>query len=142
MAINKVIYGNSTLLDLSGDTVTAAHLETGYTAHDANGEAVIGTLNPGGRDTSDATAVPSQILSGQTAYIATGKTTGTMTNRGAVSGAIATAAVAYTVPEGYHNGLGTVAIDSTEQAKIIPTNIKSGVTILGVQGNAPTISLT
>lgn len=45
--INKVIYGNTTLLDLTADTVTAEHLESGYTAHDADGNAITGTLTPG-----------------------------------------------------------------------------------------------
>ena len=40
----------------------------------------------------------------------------------------------YTVPQGYHDGSGTVQIDSTEQAKLIPSNIRDGVTILGVEG--------
>ncbi len=59
---------------------------------------------------------------------------GSMTNRGAVSGTIATKAGTYQIQAGYHNGSGTVAISSTEQAKIIATNIKHGVTLLGVQG--------
>ena len=37
-----------TAVDISNDTVTAAHLETGYTAHDASGNAITGTLSPGG----------------------------------------------------------------------------------------------
>lgn len=37
-----------TAVDLSSDTVTAAHLETGYTAHDASGNAIVGELAPGG----------------------------------------------------------------------------------------------
>ena len=37
-----------TAVDLSSDTVTAAHLETGYTAHDASGNAIVGQLTPGG----------------------------------------------------------------------------------------------
>ena len=37
-----------TAVDLSGDTVTAAHLESGYTAHDATGRAITGLLVPGG----------------------------------------------------------------------------------------------
>ena len=57
-----------------------------------------------------------------------------MPNRGAVSGTIATKAGTYTISQGYHNGSGSVAISSTEQAKIIEGNIKSGVTILGVTG--------
>lgn len=36
-----------TAADISGDTVTAAHLETGYTAHDASGNLITGTLFPG-----------------------------------------------------------------------------------------------
>ena len=44
--ISKVIYGNTTLLDLTQDTVTPEHLESGFTAHDANGESITGTLNP------------------------------------------------------------------------------------------------
>lgn len=34
MAINKVIYGGRTLIDLSGDTVTADKILDGFTAHD------------------------------------------------------------------------------------------------------------
>lgn len=40
-----------TAVDISSDTVTAAHLETGYTAHDAAGNAITGTLSPGGGGT-------------------------------------------------------------------------------------------
>lgn len=55
-------------------------------------------------------------------------------NRGAVTGSIATKAGAYPVPQGYHNGEGSVSIASAEQQKLIPGNIKMGVTILGVEG--------
>ena len=56
-------------------------------------------------------------------------------DNGAVSGTIAEKAGAYTVPKGYHNGSGTVAIAPAEQEKLIAGNIKSGVTILGVTGS-------
>ena len=56
-------------------------------------------------------------------------------DNGAVSGNISTVSQRYTVPAGYHNGQGGVQIASTEQAKIIQGNIKSGVTILGVTGS-------
>ena len=36
-----------TAVDLSEDTVTAAHLETGYTAHDSSGNPIVGTMSPG-----------------------------------------------------------------------------------------------
>ena len=57
---------------------------------------------------------------------------------GAVTGTISTVAGKYTVPKGYHNGGGSVAISSTEQAKIIASNIKAGVSILGVAGTLAT----
>lgn len=44
MAISKVVYGTTTLVDLTSDTVDAAHLSKGYTAHDAAGNQVVGTL--------------------------------------------------------------------------------------------------
>lgn len=43
MAINKVIYGGRTLIDLSGDTVTADKILDGFTAHDKKGETITGT---------------------------------------------------------------------------------------------------
>lgn len=58
-----------------------------------------------------------------------------VSNNGAVSDDISTVGQTYTIAEGYHDGSGTVAIAATEQAKIIPDNIKSGVNILGVDGN-------
>ena len=66
-----------------------------------------------------------------------------MTNNGAVTGTITTKAQEYTIPAGYHSGLGKVSISSTEQQKIIASNILSGVTILGVTGNvSPSSSVT
>ena len=64
-----------------------------------------------------------------------------MANNGSTSGTISTKAGTVTIPAGYTTG-GTVSISSTEQAKIIASNIKSGVTLLGVAGSLslPTIS--
>lgn len=41
---NKVIYGNQTLIDLTQDTITTDKLLAGYTAHDATGAAITGTI--------------------------------------------------------------------------------------------------
>ena len=133
MAVSKVIYGGTTLIDLTTDTVTPDKLLTGITAHGKDGELIEGTCSFDA-NTQDATASASEILTGKTAYNKGIKVTGTMKNNGSVKGKITTKAGKYTVPQGYHDGSGTVDIDSTEQAKLIPANIREGVTILGVQG--------
>lgn len=133
MAISKVVYGGDVLIDLTADTVTKEKLLKGITAHGADGEPVVGTCEYDA-NTQDATATAAEILSGKTAYNKGVKVTGTMKNNGAVTGTISTKAGTYTVPQGYHDGSGKVAISSTEQAKIIPGNIRDGVSILGVTG--------
>ena len=146
---NKVIYNGNTLIDLTADTITAADLAYGVTAHDRSG-AVITGVNTYDADTSDANAIASQILLNKTAYVNGVKITGSMPNRGAVSGSISTKAGSYSIAQGYHDGSGSVSIDSTEQAKIISQNIREGITILGVTGtmsgsedvNAETVTVT
>lgn len=133
MAISKIIYGGKTLIDLTNDTVEPSKLLKDFTAHGRDGEPVTGTCTFDA-DTSDATVTAAEILSGKTAYKGGLKVTGTMTNNGAVAGKISTKTEKYTVPQGYHDGSGTVEIDATEQAKLKPENIRDGVTILGVQG--------
>ena len=131
--INKVVYGGNTLIDLTGDDVAASDVLSGKKFHLPSGEPKTGTC-PYDADTSDATAVAAEILATKTAYKNGSKLTGTMPNNGAVSGTISTKEGQYTVPQGYHDGSGKVGISSTEQAKIIAANIKSGVQILGITG--------
>lgn len=134
MANSKIVLANGeVLIDLTGDTVVANKLLSGYTAHGKDGEKVTGTCTFDA-DTQDATATAAEILKGKTAYNKGAKVTGTMPNNGAVTGSIATKAGQYTIPQGYHDGSGKVGIDATEQTKIIATNIRAGVTILGVEG--------
>lgn len=92
-------------------------------------------------DTADANATSSDVLTGKTAYNASGSVSGGMANNGSTSGTISTKAGSVSIPAGYTTG-GTVTISSTEQSKIVASNIKSGVTLLGVAGSLtlPTIS--
>ena len=131
--VNKVVYGGTVLIDLTGDTVTADKVLTGYTAHDKSGETITGTCEYD-VNSEDATVAVAEILTGKTAYARGSKITGTMPNNGAVTKTISTKTQEVSIAQGYHDGSGKVSISSTEQAKIIPTNIRDGVTILGVTG--------
>ena len=131
--VNKVVYGGTVLIDLTGDTVTADKVLTGYTAHDKSGETITGTCEYD-VNSEDATVAVAEILTGKTAYARGSKITGTMPNNGAVTKSISTKNQEVSIAQGYHDGSGKVSISSTEQAKIIPTNIRDGVTILGVTG--------
>lgn len=91
MAINKVIYGGETLIDLTGDTVTADKILSGFTAHDKGGEPITGTISSKDEE--------------------------------------------YTIPQGHHDGSGKVGISAAEKEKIIPDNIREGITLLGVEGS-------
>ena len=133
MGKSKIVFGGEVLMDLTADTVKPQHLLKGYTAHGADGEKITGTCEFDA-NTQDATAADSEILKGKTAYVKGNKKTGTMPNNGGVNGTISELYTDYKIAQGYHDGSGRVAINSTERDKIIPANIRQGVTILGVVG--------
>lgn len=139
---NKVIYGNTVLIDLTADTVTADKILAGFTAHDQSGAVITGTcaydVNSG-----DATVQVAEMLSGKTAYARGTKLTGTMPNNGAVKLTISKKDDAISIAQGYHDGSGSVALLDSEKAKLIASNIKQGITILGVTGTLePSSSVT
>lgn len=133
MANNKIIFGGKTLIDLTADTVSEDKVLSGFTFHDKSGEIKEGTCDFDS-NTKDATASVAEILKDKTAYARGAKLVGTMPNNGGVTGTISTKSGQYTVPQGYHDGSGKVSIAAIEQAKLIPTNIRNGITILGVEG--------
>lgn len=131
--VSKVVLSNgTTLIDLTSDTVTASDVLSGVTTHDKSGAPIVGTCTYDS-DTSDDTASVSEILSGKTAHVRGSLLTGTMRNNGAVDGKI-TSKNAYVVPQGYHDGSGTVSLDATSASLLIPKNIREGITILGIEG--------
>lgn len=100
MSVNKVVFDNNTLIDLTSDTVDASHLLSGYSAHDKSGTSI----------------------------------NGSMTNQGTKTYTISSVDDVVTIPQGYHSGSGTVSLSATDIANLIASNIKKGVTILGVTG--------
>lgn len=133
MANNKIIYGGQVLIDLTADTIEASDVINNKTFHDKSGAIITGNCTYDA-DTSDANAVASEILINKTAYVSGAKVTGTMPNNGGAGGTINSKSQSVSIAQGYHDGSGKVSISSTEQAKIIAENIKSGIQILGVEG--------
>lgn len=131
---NKIVLASGeVLIDLTGDTVDAAHVLDGFTFHDKSGAPVTGTCTYDS-DTSGDTAAVGEILSGKTAHARGALLTGTMPNNGAQIGSIGTKTQEVIIAQGYHDGSGKVSISADEQAKLIPNNIREGITILGIEG--------
>ena len=135
--VNKVVYGNDTVIDLTDATITgsseAGKILTGYTAYGADGSKVTGTCDFD-VDSSAVTATQAEVLATKTFAKNGSVLTGTMPNRGAQTSTISTKAQSVSIQQGYHDGSGSVSISSTEQAKIIAGNIRNGVEILGELG--------
>ena len=134
MGRSKVVVGNEVIMDLTADTVTADKLLRGITAHGKDGELVTGTCDYD-VDTTEADAAVGEVLYGKTFAARGSMLTGTMPNRGAIDGAITDRDTPYVVPLGFHDGSGTVGLGSTDKAKLIPSNIKKDVVILGITGD-------
>lgn len=90
-------------------------------------------------DTASANAAATDILTGKTAYGASGAISGSMADNGSTGGTIGTKAGTYTIPAGYTSG-GTVSL--TNVTDCVAGNILTGKSILGVSGSLsmPSIS--
>lgn len=130
--INKVVYGGNTLIDLTGDDVQASDVLSGKKFHLPSGAPGTGTCAYDA-DTSDATAVASEILVSKTAYKNGSKLVGTMPNNGGTNVTVSTLAGA-TIPQGYSDGSAKAVIDSASAAALIAANVRENITILGVVG--------
>jgi len=131
--VNKVVFGNTVVMDISDTTADPSKVLASEKFYDRSGAPQTGTCTFDA-DTSDANATAAEILDTKTAYVNGIKLTGSMPNRGSVTGNITTKAQQVAIQNGYHDGSGYVEIDSTEQAKIVADNIKKDITILGVTG--------
>lgn len=130
---SKVVLGDGTVvIDLTSDTVDASHLLKNYTAHGADGAPITGSCEFDS-DTSDDTLLIAEALSGKTFHARGTAYTGTMTNNGAVTGTMSSKS-GYVIPQGYHDGSGTVTLDSTSSQNLVAANIRQGVEVLGITG--------
>lgn len=89
--------------------------------------------------TGDATAAAGDILTGKSAFGASGAISGSIANNGATGGTIGTVAGTYAIPAGYTSG-GTVSLTNISDCQA--GNILAGKSILGVNGTltTPTVS--
>lgn len=131
--INKVVYGNQTLIDLTSDTLSAAsQIQSGIVAHLRTGETVTGT-NTKDADTSDGTMAASELLYGEVGYSNGNRIVGAMPNNGS-NNVTVTSKSGTTIPAGYYDGTGKAVIDSSSSTALVANNVREGVTILGVLG--------
>lgn len=111
---------------IKGDTnLISGNIKKGITIFNVEGS----LESAGGIDTSDATAAPSDILSGKTAYVNGDKITGTIESLDATT--YTPSAENQIISQGkYLSGNQTILGDSN----LIPENIKAGVSIFNVEG--------
>ena len=92
----------------------------------------------GGSIAIGGNAEPSDIFINKIAYVNGNKVIGSMQDNGSYNNTINSVSSEITIPVGYHNGLGKIKINTTDQAKIIASNIKKNVVILGTTGSLVT----
>ena len=92
-------------------------------------------------DTAGATASAGDILTGKSAFGASGSVSGSMANNGATGGEISTKAGTVAIPAGYTSG-GTVSLKASAITDLVAANLLNGKTVLGVAGSlsVPTVS--
>lgn len=92
-------------------------------------------------DTAAADVSSADILTGKTAFGASGSVAGNMANNGSTSGTISTKAGTVTIPAGYTSG-GTVSLAASAVSDLSSGNLLRGKTILGITGTLDMVSVS
>lgn len=92
-------------------------------------------------DTAAADVSSADILTGKTAFGASGSVAGNMANNGSTDGTISTKAGTVTIPAGYTSG-GTVSLAASAVSDLVAGNLLRSKTVLGITGtlDMPSIS--
>ena len=142
MSINKVVYNSNTLMDATvlatgaDDYAGASQILSGYSAMIKTGDVVCGTctydVDSTVIDSGKIAATAATMMTGTQAYVNGAKVSGTMVNSsGNIQVTANTLASGTTIPAGYHDGSGKAYVND---ANLTATNIRSGITVLGVTG--------
>lgn len=133
MANNKVALSTGeVLIDLTQDDVKPEHVQDGIYFHDKTGVRQKGS-NKKTVDASEATAEAAEVLKGRTFGKGEELQVGTMPDNSGKE-VIISDKDGTPLSRGYYDESSTVKLSEADRAKLIPENIKEGVTILGVPG--------
>ena len=133
MGVNKVVFGNETIVNLTDADVKKSQILSGAKAYDQNGDLLDGDCTYDA-DTSDANATDDDILLDKTAYVGGKKKIGKMPNIGTQKIEVSDVNTPVAINKGYHDGGGYAIISENEKSKLVGNNIRKDVTILGVLG--------
>lgn len=131
---SKVVLSNGdVLIDLTQDDVKPEHVQKDIYFHDKTGKRQQGT-NTKTVDASNATAEAAEVLVGRTFGKGNEMQTGTMPDNSGQNIEISSLG-GTPIPKGYTDGSAVAKLSDSEVAKLVASNIKEGVSILGVVGD-------
>lgn len=121
------------LIDLTQDDIKPEYVDKDIWFHDKTGERKKGTSTKT-VDASGATAERSEVLINKTFGKGSELQTGSMPDNSGKD-VVITSKEGTAIPVGYSDGSGKARLSDEDIAKLIPENIKEGVTLLGIPGS-------